>query len=164
MTMKRLTVGVVTGAVGIGVLVPVASAGAATASVRDAIATVEKTFKSNKDFTYVEAHASKLTTKAQLKAALPRVKAVGKLYTSAAAYVAKASTSTSTEKTAQVAWVNGAKLAGQEYASLAVEFTDVLAGNVSGAKAAEKKALGIARRATVDIDKADKLLGLPKGA
>jgi hypothetical protein len=163
MTMRRLTVGVVTGVMGVGAIAPVA-ADASSVSVRDAIATAEHSFKSSPAFAYMEKHASKLTTKAELKAALPKLKQVSALYSKVAKYVASSQATTSTDKTARTAWVHGAQLGSQEYAALIREFNDVLAGNQSGAKAAEKQALSLAKQGTAELDKADKLLGLPKGA
>jgi hypothetical protein len=161
--MRRMQVAAVTGVVGVGLGVPLATAQASSPTLVQAIMTAEHSVENSSALQYLVLNTKSFKTAAGRKAALPRVVAVGKLYAQISRDVAKSTASTSTQKTARTAWVLGAKLGSEEYAALAQEFRDVAAGDSAAAATYELRGLADAKSAKADFDKADKLLGLPAG-
>ncbi len=163
MLMSRLGIVAVIASLCVGLGGTVAKADAQSPTVLQAISAAEHSVRTSSALSYLLAHTKTFTTPAGRKAALPRVKTVSNLYSEISHYVAQASAATATQKAARMIWARGAQLGSQEYAELGMEFIDFQAGDLTGAQASEHKAVALAKRATFDIDKADKLLGLPAG-
>jgi hypothetical protein len=153
----------VSGVVCLGLGGPLATAEASTPTVYQAISSAERSARSNTALSYLLSHQSTFETAAGRKTDLPRVETVSKLYAEISRYVSHSTASSATQKTARVNWVRGTALASQEYAALATELRDLQAQNTAGAMTSSRQAVALGKRATFDIDKADRLLGLAAG-
>ena len=157
--LRRTMVGVASAAVLFGVT---ATAASAETAVQAAIIQQDETISKAPGFKVV-ANFSKYKVGSLGKLA-PEVAALGRLYANAGIVVARATPTSSKEKSGQADWVAGVREGSVEFRYLAKEMTDISKGDSTAAKTAATIAKKAADTALTELHKGDALLGLPKNA
>jgi hypothetical protein len=133
-------------------------AGASQMTVTQAIKAQDKIVSTNP--TYKSLKGFKVTTVAQAKQVIPKIKKLQGVIDNAATVVSGAS-ATSAQKAGQKDWVAGTREQGRGIGGLAAALTDLVNGKKAAAKTALVNALKLVSAGDKLSIKGDNLLGLP---